>query len=71
MTAPTDPIAVTLEAQQWNVVFGALAEAPWRIADPVIRAIAQQTQATQQAEPEIIAPAKPNGSGELHSPLAA
>jgi len=40
----TDPVTVTLEAQQWNVVLGALAETPWRIADPVIPAIARQTQ---------------------------
>lgn len=61
MFAPTDPVSITLEAQQWNIVLGALGEAPWRIADPVIRAIQQQTQPT--AEPEAV-PAKPNGHDE-------
>lgn len=66
----TDPVSITLEAQQWNIVLGALGEAPWRIADPVIRAIAQQTQPQAATpEPEAIA-AKPNGHDEAQ-PLAA
>lgn len=58
--SPTAPIAITLEAQQWNVVIGALGEIPWRIADPVLREITTQAQAaaTEAAPP----PAKPNGA---------
>ena len=63
MKQPTDPIAVTLQAQQWNVVLGALAEAPWRVADPLIREIARQAEAPPEplaAEPPPPT-AKPNG----------
>lgn len=42
--SPTDPVSITLEAQQWNIVIGALMEAPWRISDPILRAISQQTE---------------------------
>lgn len=50
MTAPTDRISVELEAQQWNIVLAAMGEAPWRLADPIIRAISHQ--ANLQAEPK-------------------
>ena len=58
---PNEPITITLEAQQWNVVLGALGEIPWRLADPVIRAITSQAN---PAAPEALGemPAvKPNG----------
>jgi hypothetical protein len=58
---PDQPITITLQAQQWNVVLNALAEAPWRIADPVMRELTRQTAAAQQALDEPQPPAKPNG----------
>ena len=42
---PATPIPVTLQATQWNNVIGLLGEGPYRIAAPLIAAIAQQTQA--------------------------
>lgn len=70
--APTDPISITLEAQQWNVVIGALMEAPWRVVDPVLRAI--NAQATEQPPPQPLDQAVPpahkrNGADE--HPIAA
>jgi hypothetical protein len=59
----TDSISVTLQAQQWNVVLSALAEAPWRISDPVIRAIVAQTQKPDE-DAAALAPAKGNGAAE-------
>ena len=41
---PTEQVTVTLEAQQWNTVIGALAEAPYRIAAPLIERIAMQAR---------------------------
>jgi hypothetical protein len=68
---PTDPISITLEAQQWNTVLGALAEAPWRIADPVIRAIASQTNPPAIADPPAV-PARTNGDArEIEDRAAA
>lgn len=71
MIEPTQPIAITLEAQQWNVVIAALMEAPWRIADPVIRAISAQTQAEQPQpiEDQVLPAHKGNGVDE--HPVAA
>lgn len=45
---PPDPnrsINMALSAQQWNVVLAALQDAPWRVADPVIREITRQAEA--------------------------
>lgn len=69
--AATDPISITLEAQQWNVVIGALMEAPWRVADPVLRAITAQTN--EQPAGELAGappPVKPNGAGEAETHTA-
>ena len=42
---PSDlPITVTLEAQEWNVVFSALNELPMRVARPVFDKIMSQLQ---------------------------
>ena len=65
MTQPTDPISVTLQAQQWNVVLAGLGELPWRVADAVIREIATQAGAATEAP----LAAKPNGT-ELTQPAA-
>lgn len=43
----TQQFTITLEAQQWNAVLAALAEAPYRVSAPLIQAIGQQLQ--QQA----------------------
>lgn len=66
---PTDPISITLEAQQWNIVIGALMEAPWRIADPVIRAITGQT--TEQPQPADQVPPAHKANGADEHPIAA
>jgi hypothetical protein len=44
---PDQSIAITLEAQQWNIVLGALGEAPWRLSNPVIQRIVAQIQQSQ------------------------
>ena len=63
---PDQPIAVTLEAQQWNVVLGALGEAPWRISNPLIQKIVGQIEQSQQGEP---VPLEQRGNGiDEHAP---
>jgi hypothetical protein len=52
---PTAPVAVTLQAAQWNGVIAALVKAPWEFADPLIRAITAQI--ASQAP-------KPNGAAQ-------
>ena len=59
------PISITLEAQQWNAVLGALGEAPYRIAAPLINRIVEQVQAQQSPAAPLVA--KPNGADE-HAP---
>lgn len=54
------PVTVTLAAQDWNVVLGALGEAPYRLAAPVVQRIMEQVQ--EQHPPA----AKPNGAD--HAP---
>jgi hypothetical protein len=61
---PDQPISVTLEAQQWNVVLGALGEAPYRIAAPVIGKIIEQVQPQSQQMTPV---AKPNGADASHA----
>jgi hypothetical protein len=63
---PDQPITITLDAQQWNMVLGALGEAPWRLASPLINRIMEQIQAVQQS-PAAPRAAKPNGADE-HAP---
>lgn len=62
---PQQPVTVTLIANDWNFVLGALAEAPYRLASPVISQIMRQIEATQ-AEPL----PRPNGAGEAHADAA-
>lgn len=60
---PADrPIAATLTAQQWNVVLGALQEAPWRVANPVIQALFPQINPQEDDAPR--PPASGNGVDE-------
>jgi hypothetical protein len=66
---PTAPLAITLQAQQWNMILNVLHDAPYRIAAPLIAAITDQAQAAQQPPPvaEPMPPAKPNGADD-HAP---
>lgn len=54
----TQPFTVSLEAQQWNLVLGALQEAPFRVAAPLVQAISDQLQgqATRNGHDTIDAP---------------
>lgn len=49
--APNAPFTVTLEAQQWNGVMGALVKAPYELAAPLIQAITGQLQQQQPSQP--------------------
>ena len=42
---PTDPVTITLQAQQWNVIIEVLHNAPYRVAAPLIQAISEQARA--------------------------
>lgn len=49
--APTTPLSVTLEAQEWNVVIAALTEAPYKVVHALIQSMGGQLQAqAQQAQ---------------------
>jgi hypothetical protein len=41
---PEQQLAVTLQAQQWNQVIAVLHDAPYRVAQPLIRDIGEQLQ---------------------------
>lgn len=45
---PTDLLCVTLEAQEWNVVFAALLEMPMRVSRPVYDKILNQSMQRQE-----------------------
>ena len=63
---PNMPLAVTLSAQQWNIVLEKLSE-PMRIYGPLVQAIQQQCMAAQAPEPEFVRrPPRGNGAGSLH-----
>jgi hypothetical protein len=47
---PNTVIMVKLEAQQWNVVLGALADAPYKVAAPLIQAMIEQFQSQTMGE---------------------
>jgi hypothetical protein len=61
---PTDPVSVTLQAQEWNSVLAALMDAPYRIAAPLLKKIGEQ------ARVQTTAPANPpaNGGEQPHAP---
>ena len=44
-----DPIAITLTASEWNVIIQALHEVPYRVAAPLITAIATQARRVEEA----------------------
>ena len=41
---PEQQLAVTLQAQQWNQLIAVLHDAPYRIAQPLLREIGEQLQ---------------------------
>lgn len=53
---PTDKIPITLEAQQWNLVLMTLAEAPFKIAAPLIEAIRGQCMTHERATIDAVQP---------------
>lgn len=61
--AANTPLSVTLEAQQWNSVIAALAEAPYRVAAPLIQAMSEQLQ-QNAPDQEVQAPVRHNGAAE-------
>lgn len=54
-------VTITLAATDWNTVLGALHEAPFRVAAPVIQRMMGQIEQHSQPPPA----AKPNGSAEV------
>ena len=50
--AATDPVSITLSAQQWEVVMQAMAEAPYRIVARLINEIDQQKRRATESAPE-------------------
>lgn len=49
---PTDRIAATLEAQQWNQVLALLYEEKYRISAPIIHALIPQLNAAAEQDME-------------------
>ena len=45
---PTDRVAVTLEAQSWEMIMRVLADAPYRISAPLINEIQRQCMPRQE-----------------------
>ena len=37
----TDPVTITLQAQQWNTILEVLHNAPYRVAAPLIQSISE------------------------------
>jgi hypothetical protein len=65
---PDKKLSVTLDATAWNNVLGALNDAPYRIAAPLIRAIVAQIEARQMPpaclDAEHIPARKANGADD-------
>jgi hypothetical protein len=60
-------VTVTLDPAQWNTVITALGEAPWRLADPIIREVARQVRAVETPGPPPPTPT-PNAMDRLARP---
>ena len=59
----TDPVTITLQAQQWNTILEVLHTAPYRVAAPLIQSISEQARApTVQQGNGIVNRAAWNGS---------
>ena len=63
---PERPIAVTLRALEWNAVLTALGKEEWRIANPLIQAIAGQIEQIVEA-PEV----PQHTNGQAHAGMDA
>jgi hypothetical protein len=48
---PETPINITLQAQEWNIVLGAMGEAPFRLVNPIIQKLMSQVAAIQSLPP--------------------
>jgi hypothetical protein len=66
---PNYPMAVQLEAQQWNQVIASLADAPWRVAAPLIESITSQLSALTRQQDQVPAAPSPVGNGLSSSPM--
>lgn len=55
-TEPTVEIAVTLEAQEWNLVLECLADGRFRLVAPLIQKIVNQAQPPNESTPQQLRP---------------
>jgi hypothetical protein len=64
MIQPTDKLAVTFDAATWNVVMQIIAEAPFKVAQPLIQEIQRQcaSQDAGQDYPSVMGQIRPNGA---------
>jgi hypothetical protein len=64
MLQPTDKLNVTFDAQAWNVIMQIIAEAPFKIAQPLIQEIQRQcaSQDTGPDYPSAGRHVRPNGA---------
>lgn len=60
---PDQIISFELQANEWDIVFQALADVPYRHSNAIIQKLGQQLQKYQ--ETPHTPGAKPNGSGEV------
>jgi hypothetical protein len=44
------PVSVALDPAQWQIVINAVAEAPWKIANPIIAEVARALAPQQEAK---------------------
>jgi hypothetical protein len=67
----TAPITIVLQAQQWNVLLGVLAEGPYRVVAPLIGAITEQAAHGHQERAggagSAAAAPRPNGAGAIQA----
>jgi hypothetical protein len=66
--APDTPIAVTLQAQEWNMVLGILSDAPYKLVAPIIQKLGEQAQqgaaqaGARSNGADAATPPRPNGA---------
>jgi hypothetical protein len=64
MFQPTDPVTITLNAQEWDQIIGLLAEHPYKLSARFINKISGQAQRSKAGQTMPL----PNGSA-LHPAL--
>jgi hypothetical protein len=64
---PDAELSATLKAREWNVVFAALQEMPFRVAAPILGTLGQQLNAAGKVKTEM----RPNGASEPVRPPPA